>query len=92
MLATALFFSTRRRRRTEQRKLNAACDTANTAQPALTAEQIAIVTKRRVHMLHLLVKKIDCSVAPARIRSRAAGALAKQRTRARTRRFNFCHE
>jgi hypothetical protein len=64
VLATALFFSTRRRRRTEQRKLNAACDTANTAQPTLTAEQMASATKRRVHMLHLLVKRLTAASLP----------------------------
>ena len=64
MLATALFFSTRRRRQAEQRKLNAACDTSNTAQPTLTAEQMAIVTKRRVHMLHLLVKRLTAASLP----------------------------
>jgi hypothetical protein len=64
VLATALFFSTRRRRQAEQRKLNAACDTSNTAQPTLTAEQMAIVTKRRVHMLHLLVKRLTAASLP----------------------------
>ena len=58
MLATALFFSTRRRR---QRKLS---DTANTAQPTLTAEEMAIVVKRRVHMLHLLVKRLTAASLP----------------------------